>query len=230
MVKTKESILILDRLREKIKSKSFLESSRVNRKDFTRTRKMPFQSLVCFMLNSIKQTIQKEVTHFIQRFTQSDNMTKSAYCQHRIKLKPEAFIDLNNTIIEEFYTDNTIKTWNEFRLLSIDGSALELPNSKEIADYFGVNSDKNQVPMAKISTMYDLLNNMILDSDIAKSHESEYNQAIHHLTMLKKDDILILDRGYAARWLFYILTCKKVDYVVRLQHESGNDINQFWNS
>lgn len=221
---------VLDRVNNKIKSRDFMERSRVDENDFTRNRKMPFCSLVYFMLNSIKQTLQKELTSFMSAFTKHSNITKSAFCQQRVKLKPEAFIEMNDMLIEDFYTDNLIKYWNGYRLLCIDSSALELPKSQEIISDFGVNSESNMVPMAKISTLFDLENEFILDSVIAHNCSSEYDLAVDHFSKLKLGDLLIMDRGYGARWLFYLLMLKKVDFVIRLQHEFGNEIEQFWNS
>ena len=97
-----------------------MEDNRVKDKDFTRKRKLPFTSLVLFMINIIKQTVQKELTRFIKMFgDKSSNITKSAFSQSRIKLRPEAFIELNNCLVNEFYTDNIIEKWNEFRLVAI---------------------------------------------------------------------------------------------------------------
>ena len=59
MVCHKKSKLLLDNIKVKIESDVFMRSSRVNGKDFTRDRKMPFPFLVYFMINSIKQTLQK---------------------------------------------------------------------------------------------------------------------------------------------------------------------------
>ena len=103
-------------------SNEFMKRNRSSETDFTRKRKLPFVPLVLFMINIIKQTIQKELTRFIKMFgDRSSNITKSAFSQSRMKLKPEAFIELNNRLIEEFYTDNIIKKWNRFRLCAIDG-------------------------------------------------------------------------------------------------------------
>lgn len=57
--------------------------------------------------------------------------TKSAFVQCRKKINPEVFKHLSNKLISEFYTDNEdgVKRWHNFRLLSVDGSRLLLPNT-----------------------------------------------------------------------------------------------------
>ncbi len=230
MAQQKESKEILDKIKNKIMSTEFMEKSRISENDFTRNRKLPFCFLIYFMLNSVKQTLQKELTNFMSHFTKYDSATKSAFCQQRLKLKPEAFIELNDELIDEFYTDNVIEKWDNYRLVSIDGSTLELPKSEEIIDDFGVNSELDMVPMAKISILFDLMNELILDATIAPSRKSEYDLAIIHFDKLKEGDLLLMDRGYEARWLFYLLTIRKIDFVIRLQHGFGKDVDEFWNS
>ena len=218
------------RLKNLLISSLFMERNRVTSKDFTRKRKLPFVSLVCFMLTGIKKSIQKGLTDFIQEYTDHKNMTKSAFCQQRVKLKPEAFVELNEELIDDVYQDNAFVTHHGKRVLCIDGSTLELPRSQETINTFGVNTQENMIPMARISTLYDPLNNFIIDGRIEANTCSEYALAVMLLDKIRAQDLLVLDRGYGARWLFYLIQKKKADYVVRLQHNFGTDIDSFWNS
>lgn len=221
---------ILDTIKNKINSNEFMINNRLKNTDFTRERKLPFPSLICFLLNSIKQTLQKELTHFMNLFTQHGNVTKSAFCQQRLKLKPEAFIELNDTLIEKFYADASYTKWGKFRLLCIDGSTLELPKSDEIIAKFGVNNEQNNIPMAKVSTLYDLLNHLLLNSTIEHNYSSEYSLTLKHMDKIRARDLLVLDRGYGARWLFFLINQKKAEYVVRLQFGFGEEADSFWSS
>lgn len=195
-----------------------MEDNRVKDKDFTRKRKLPFTSLVLFMINIIKQTVQKELTRFIKMFgDKSSNITKSAFSQSRIKLRPEAFIELNNCLVNEFYTDNIIEKWNEFRLVAIDGSKLILPtHSEELMEKFGTLSNGMIIPQAQISSCYDVLNEIILDTQLETLQVNEMNQAVRHLEKLEKGDLILIDRGYSATWFYYILKIKNLDFVNRV--------------
>jgi len=221
---------IMEKIKNQLMSPLFMEKNKSSNKAFTRKRKLPFVSLVCFMLSGIKRSIQKELTTFIQAHTSSKNMTKSAFCQQRVKLKPEAFVELNQVLIGEFYTDNGYATHYGRRLLCIDGSTLELPRSQEIIDTFGVNNEENMIPMSRISTMYDPLNNLVIDGKIEANTCDEYTLAVMLLENVKAGDLIVLDRGYGARWLFYLLQQKKVDYIVRVQRNFGLDVDSFWDS
>ena len=50
------------KINNKINSIEFMKRNRYNDKDFTRKRKLPFTSLIFFMINLVKQTLQKELT------------------------------------------------------------------------------------------------------------------------------------------------------------------------
>jgi hypothetical protein len=218
---------IIEKLKNEINLPSFMESNRRSKKDFLRERKLNFSTLITFMLNTNNLTLQKELTEFMRKFTDNKNVTKGAYSQQRIKLKAKAFKELNNVLVNEFYTDEDIFNWKGFRLLSIDGSTLELPKSIETISNYGVN---NNTPMAKISTLYDLKNNIILNSAIEPNNSNELMMAFNMLNKTKEKDLLILDRGYGARWLFMYLKSINVDYLVRVQKGFGKKVDAFWNS
>ncbi len=228
MIKIKDSSKIIKKLKKEINSVDFMISNRVSEKDFTRKRKLPFISLILFYINLIKQSLQKELTDFIDLISKSSFVSKSAFCQQRLKLRPEAFIQLNNVLIHEFYTDNVIKKWNEFRLLAIDGSTLELPRSEDIITNFGHNNNIGMIPMAKISTFYDLLNNLIINSHISPCNKSERISAFEHLKKTNKNDLIIFDRAYEGIWLFLYMSINKINHVVRLQRNFLSEFQEFW--
>ena len=223
------------KINDTINSIEFMKRNRYDDKDFTRKRKLPFVSLIFFMINLIKQTLQKELTNFISLISSNkENVTKSAFSQSRKKLKAEAFIELNDSLIESFYEDNDYKKWKGFRLLAIDGTCLTLPQSDEIIKDFGFAKNnvnpESIIPMATISSYYDLLNGIIIDSQIDQYKISEFMLALGHLDKSGKKDLIILDRGYAATWFFIYMNLKNVDYVVRLQRNFLQEFNSFWDS
>jgi len=227
--KRKSPKKIIEKIKRKLYSNNFAEDNKFSKKDFTRKRKLPFASLVLFMINIIKQTLQKELTHFMELIKgERNNITKSAFSQSRIKLKPEAFIELNDCLIEEFYTDNIIEKWNDFRIIAIDGSKLILPtHSKELMEKFGELSNGMIIPQAQISSCYDILNELIIDSQLEPIQVNEMNQAVRHLSKLSKGDLLILDRGYAATWFYYILKLNNLDFVNRIPKGFRKDAEDF---
>ena len=223
------------KINNKINSIDFMKRNRYADKDFTRKRKLPFVSLIFFMINLIKQTLQKELTNFISLISlNKENITKSAFSQSRKKLKAEAFIELNDALVESFYEDDDYKKWKDFRLLAIDGTCLTLPQSDEIIKDFGFAKNnvnpESIIPMATISSYYDLLNGIIIDSQIDQYKIDEFMLALGHLDKVGKKDLIILDLGYAATWFFIYMNLKKVDYVVRLPRKFLQEFDSFWTS
>ena len=232
----KDSIKIIETIKNEIYSTNFMNASKNNKSDFTRNRKLSFTSIILFILNSIRSTLQKELTNFMELISSSattpKKISKSAFSQSRMKLNPEGFIHLNNILSREFYSDNDFPKWKGFRLLSIDGSTCQLPYSNLLKEHFGYvtgNHSKN-FPIARTSCLYDLLNNIIINSKIDSIHKGEYTLASEHFDKLRKKDLLILDRGYGAIWLFYYLFQKGCDFVVRLQQGFIKEADDFRDS
>lgn len=230
--KKKKSKKYINYIRNQIYSKQFLESNRKSDKDFTRKRKLTFPKIILFMLNSIKKSLQKELTEFFLNFSNEKNITNSAYSQSRMKLNYTAFIELNDTIIKEFYTDNDFKLWKGYRLLSIDGSRIQLPFSVEILESFGYSKNGSNVivPMAQTSYCLDLLNKMIINSEINRYETSEYDLALKSVEKCDMKDLLIYDRGYGAVWFMLYHQIKKKDFIIRMRRNSTKEIAEFFNS
>lgn len=232
----KEGLEIINTIKNEINSIEFMDKSKNNKQNFIRNRKLTFPLLIFFMLSSVRATLQKELTNFMELVSGSCNKTKgiskSAFSQSRSKLNPEAFIHLNKVLTREFYTDNDYQMWKGFRLLGVDGSTIQLPYSNALSEHFGeyeINSGRT-FPIARSSNMYDLLNNIILDSKIASFNQGENSLAEQHLKIVQQNDLIILDRGYDAVWLFYFITTKKADFVVRLKKNFIKEVNDFWDS
>ena len=135
-------------------------------KDFTRDKTLSFPVTLLIISNFIRKSLSLEIVDFVNVFnkisiTKLKNFTKSAFVQRRNKIKPEVFKYLSSVLIKEFYTDNdlSIKLWNGFRLLAVDGSRINLPDTKELEEIYG--RTKNQaggIVQARTSILYDLLN------------------------------------------------------------------------
>ncbi len=133
-------------------SSEFIEKHRNSPTAFTRTRKLPFQLLFCFIINFVKGPYQAELDRFFQAITFSSIakrvVSKAVFAKARMKLKYEAFIELSNrrdacpTGVDEFHAVFRCRTWHEFQLLAIDGTTLTLPKISEISEHSGVWNDR----------------------------------------------------------------------------------------
>jgi hypothetical protein len=82
-------------------------------------------------LNLVKGALQRELDDFFQVLRNADvaerAVTKSAFCAARQKLKPSAFIDLNQDLVRRWYRDAPVRRGLDLR--AIDGSTLRLPDT-----------------------------------------------------------------------------------------------------
>lgn len=189
-----------------------------------------------FLSGVLTKSIQKELNSFFSKLADKDYnilaVTKGALTQARAKLKPEAFIELSQVAIRDFYDHENYRKWKGFRLLAIDGSTSNLPShpsvKKEFATILTGCKSSVEVSIARISLFYDVLNCTTLDAQIVSQGISENSLLQTHLASgnLKPGDILLADRGYPSNALMYELHQKGVDFCMRMRSH-WNEVNDF---
>ncbi len=93
---------IFDCLRQLILSSSFLERSRMNLRDFTRVRKLPFSRLMFLCLNYITRPTFTEALQFFRNVIKVDDfVTQQSLSEARQKVKYEAFQEVFETILRK---------------------------------------------------------------------------------------------------------------------------------
>lgn len=182
-----------------------------------------------------KTSIQRELDSFFRATLNKDfdirRVTKSAFTQARAKLKPEGFKRLNEIAVNTFYDEAAYYKWFDFRVLSIDGTRLVLPNHPTVVEEFGQHNfgPKADSPrsLALGSVLYDVLNQVAIDGQIDRYDSSERDLLLKHLEFTKKGDLLLLDRGYPCFWLLFLLIAKEIGLCVRLKGNWWNEVNEF---
>jgi len=204
----------------------------------TRDRKLNFKKLVVFISRGVKSSLQRELDSFYKEATGSEfNIrvaTKGAFSKARAKLKHEAFIELNDNVNQTFYNEAPYLVWNQMRLLSVDGTRLVLPNHKSVVEEFGEhsfgpNADSKR-SQALGSVLYDSLNLLTLDAQIAPYSASERDLLYKHLDKVKQGDLLLLDRGYPSIALLFLLKAKGIEYCVRMKEDWWLSVKDFMDS
>nr|WP_280746777.1 IS4 family transposase [Parabacteroides sp. PF5-9] len=202
---------------------------------FSRERKLPFKSLIVMLLRGIKSSLQRELDSFFKTVLSTDyhirSVTKGALSQSRRKLKAEAFKEINDVACSGFYSGAPYQKWQGHRLLSVDGSRLHLPNHPSVKEEFGEylvgRKASSPVSMGLISLLYDPLNLLTLDSQIASWSESEQSLLLKHMDKLQSGDVLLADRGYPGIYLFYLLRSKGVDFCFRMKEDWWLPVRNF---
>jgi len=196
-------------LNNNLSDQGFIKRFKSNPKDFTRNRKFEFKSLFLFITSSIQSSIQRELDSFFQSYLGLNHpirfISQSAFSQARLKIKPEAFVELNKTCVQFFYDNNKYKKWKTFRLIAIDGTEVVVPKTKETIEEYGeytTNLMNNKLVLTRVSKAYDVLNDITLDAKLVNRKVGEHTLAGNHLELLGKEDLVLLDRGYPSFNLF----------------------------
>lgn len=227
---------LINFLKKIINSDDFIKQHRQSPTDFIRQRKLPFPTLVFFLMNLVKGSYQDELDHFFKAIFRLDVakriVSKAALTKSRMKLKYEAFIALNDDLINYFYKNFKPLKWNGFTLLAIDGTTVQLPRIESITNHFGAWHPRQggKCPMARVSQMFDPLNQMTVDAIIEPKSTGERELAAFHFLKLMPNDLILLDRGYPAYWLFNLIISRGADFCARVQRKRWKIIRQFYNS
>jgi DDE family transposase len=224
---------LIDFIKKIIYSQEFLEQSRKEKKHFTRTRQLPFALLVLYFCNLTKSSYQPELNKFFKILTGStvakNIVSKVALCKARKKLKYEAFTELNKHSVDYFNDNFNPLTWNGFFLKAVDGSTVKLQNFPEISDHFGTCKPRqgDPVPMARISQMFDPLNRITSHALISPKSVGEREMAASHFEHLTDQDLVLLDRGYPAFWLFKLILSRNAHFCSRISIKKWKVIRNF---
>ena len=217
-----------------IKSNNFIDNHKDKPSDFTRNRVLDFPVILMLVLKKSIKSLQLVLNElFIQKIIGS-TVSSSAYSQARKKFKHTAFIELNESAVKIYYSDNKIKRWNGYRVFGVDGSKIILPNTQEMRKEFGEIKIRNQQnkPMAEsyasalFECCYDVLNHVAIKSSLVEGAGSEIALA----TQMLKDqiapqgnqekDLLIYDRAYGSYEFLANLIHHKKDFVIRCKTNS----------
>lgn len=102
-----------------------------------------------------------------------------------------------------FYEDGEYKTYKGYRLLAIDGFVTTLPNTDDVKKEFNHMKVKCQIKeftkdvlQARVFCLFDVLNNIAIDSSITNKNKSEDNDLISYyertLAVKHLDHLLIM--------------------------------------
>lgn len=189
------------------------------------------------MCNMIRKSLSLEIENFISNvrsLAKVESFTKSAFVQYRKKISPTVFTHLSSVLIREFYTDNevSIKLWKGFRLLAVDGSRITLPKTDELKNIYGETKNQNPsgVVQARVSILYDVLNNYVLDGIFSPLSIGEGKLAKKHLAYSQSKDLIIYDRGYPSYDLIFEHKKREIDYLIRVKVDFNNVTKTFMRS
>ena len=131
-------------------------------KDFTRTRWLPFESVINQVLTFQNKALQNELFDFFGN--QELVPTKSALIQQRHKIKTEAFDFLYHTFMEKVKPKHF---FHGYSLYACDGSTINLPrNPMDIATSVSAKPEARSYNQIHLNALYDLINKVFVNFTI----------------------------------------------------------------
>lgn len=186
-------------------------------------------------MNMNNKSYQAELDRYFQAVHHAEVPKRCLYkgnlSKTRAKLKHTAFIELNDQLARSFYESFEHETWFGFNLLAVDGSTIRVPDEYEISTHFGAwntTKGKKPCPKARVSQMFDVLNKVTIDASVAPKSQGERELASFHFLKLLPQDLILLDRGYPAHWIFKVVLSMGADFCARISYKRWRVAKKFF--
>ena len=100
---------------------------------------MSFTDYIYVTVQNLKSSLQAGLNAFFD--AQKDGQieySKQAFSKGRKRIKPEAFQELFQSVVDSFYEKAELADWKGYQLFGIDGTRLNLPCTNELAELYGL--------------------------------------------------------------------------------------------
>jgi len=213
----------------------FISRHRQAARDFTRRTIFTFERVVGVLLINLMRSLQVELDQFFSRLSlpPGRHANDDAFRMARKKLRWQAFVELNQAVLQDLHP---APDWHGFRVVAGDGTTLHLPTThpdtiREGGDGFGCcHTDTGIYSTARASALCEASTGLILCADLAADSKDERSMLAEQLDHLQPNDLLVLDRGYPAYWLFALLLAKQRHFCIRLKLGFTNQVKAFVSS
>lgn len=191
--------------------------------DFSRNRKLSFETVIQLLLSMGGNSIYSELLEYSGYDV--NTATTSAFVQQRNKILPFAFEFMLHEFTNSLYET---KLYQGYRMLAVDGSDLHIAtNPKDINTYFQSSPDVKGYNLLHLNAMYDLYNKLYVDAFIQSGRKKNEHKALTE--MVNRSDItdkviVIADRGYESYNNFAHIEKKGWNYVIRVKDIDSNGI------
>ena len=175
------------------------EHSKDPTKDFTRSRKIPFDTLIATMLRMEGRSMGNELISIFPKASQTPST--SAFIQQRDKLKPGVFDALFRSFADSLEDLQQPKLLNGLRILAVDGSDVLIPtDTSHIESLVPESSAQAAHNLLHLNAMYDLLQRIYVDELIQDHHEANEHKAFTEMVDRSQlENVLVMaDRGYES--------------------------------
>jgi hypothetical protein len=192
-------------------------------RDFTRKKKLPFETVMQLLISMGGNSIYKELLE--SQGYDVNTATTSAFVQQRNKILPSAVEFLFHEFTQS-YTE--IKLYRGYRLLAIDGSDLHIATDPADTDtYFQSQPNTKGFNLLHLNAAYDLCNRLYVDAIVQPRRLCNEGRALAAMvdrSPIKGKTIVTADRGYESYNNFAHIERKGWNYVIRVKDLDSSGI------
>jgi len=137
------ALALIVQLRQSLIAPAFWGRHRRRPTDFTRQCVLTFPVLMLLLLQKSLKSLQAHAQEFFWQLRQgvaAPSLSAGALTHARAKLCPDAFVELNHTVLHTVYgaaQADLVQRWHGHRLLGVDSSLMRLPSSVAVGAQFG---------------------------------------------------------------------------------------------
>lgn len=203
----------------------YLRRSTKRQMDFSRRGKMSFTDYIYAIIQNTKSSLQVGLNAFFDAQKKGQiEYSKQAFSKGRQRIKPEAFQELFQRVVERFYEKAELTSWNGYQLFGIDGTRLNLPCTNELEELYGTQTSQGAPQVqALVSCVYDLLNGIITDVRFEHCQSSERAAAKDMIQSFElknvQNPVFIMDRGYPSAELIDAIVNTGHKFIMRCPSE-----------
>ena len=185
-------------------------------RDFSRTRKLPFEKLLAMLISMGGGTLTKEILEYFK--CSPETVSVSAFVQQREKLMPAAL----EFLFHEFTARCAKRSlYRGYRLLAVDGSDIQIPTNAEDPDSYNPGSSTQPAyNLLHLDAVYDLGTHLYEDMLVHGKRTYGENEALARMvdrSSIQDPVILIADRGYEAFNTMAHIEQKGWNYLIRIK-------------
>ena len=220
---------ILKEIQKQIRNASFREKYFGGSNHFTRKRDFTLKELIAFLIQRSGKSLDIKLNEWFSAWKAEEEkiVSRQAVSKARQLLPEKIFRDFlkltTQTFVEKCKGQNS---WNGYQLYAIDGTDLQIPTTKENLKEFGGmrGPSGSQSAGASASALFDITNDIILDGIICPYKTNERKMAKELLDSImtcnmKKNSIVIMDRGYPGYDFLGYLYDTNINFVIRVKEQ-----------
>lgn len=206
-------------------SSELLELSRLSPNAFQRQRVLTFPVLLISLISGFKASVQSELNAFFAHLENTADLTRKvsaqAFSKARKQFSHQAFSRLNQRLLELVTAYRSIPLWHGLRVVAADASKMQL---------FLQDATGRCVREAIAFALYLPGIEMTLSAELYNPSVGERQMLFEHLQQLSSCDLLVLDRGYPARWLVAHLSQRGIPFCMRVDNIGFKAVQRFLRS